>query len=243
MGINITQGKYPLAFKDFTTQTVQDYNIALRDIVGSSINADWDSRIRFSEDIETLRTIIKQFNISLKLNAKRDKIFTKDITEKVKLAVEKINSDNNVIGDIRFYDKIINETNFGEVLTPYGYGQWRRMITGDYIYSKALCKYVMQASLESDRPNTRTYKHKVDVPDVIETGTVDMSSMDSFKQVLFKREFHIAPDIRVSVASYSGTNATPITIPYDITNKGFKVTLKADGRNLNGSISYSARGY
>ena len=169
-----------------------------------------------------------------------------DYKDVLGIGVSKIDNIPIVLSDLRFYDKVLNETNFDEAFTPFGYSRWKKMITGDYIYQKALCKYVIHASLESDRPNVRAYTHKIDVPDVLDTGTVALTTTNQPREVQFNsdRKFHIIPELNVTIKSYSGTGATPLVLAYNVTTKGFTVVMKnEDGGYVEGTITYAARGY
>ena len=169
-----------------------------------------------------------------------------DYKDVLGIGVSKIDNIPIVLSDLRFYAKVLNETNFDETFTPFGYSRWKKMITGDYIYQRALCKYVIHASLDSDRPNVRAYTHKIDVPDVLDTGTVALTTTNQPREVQFNsdRKFHIIPELNVTIKSYSGTGATPLVLAYNVTTKGFMVSMKnEDGGYVEGTITYAARGY
>ena len=169
-----------------------------------------------------------------------------DYKDALGIGISKIDNTPIVLSDLRFYDKVLNETNFDETFTPFGYSRWKKMITGDYIYQKALCKYVIQASLDSDRPNVRAYTHKVDVPDLLAQGTVELTVNNQPREVQFPKDrtFHIVPEMNISIKSYSGTGATPLVLAYNVTTKGFTVVMKnEDGGYVDGTITYAARGY
>lgn len=169
-----------------------------------------------------------------------------DYKDALGIGISKIDNTPIVLSDLRFYDKVLNETNFDETFTPFGYSRWKKMITGDYIYQKALCKYVIHASLNSDRPNVRAYTHKIDVPDVLDTGTVALTTTNQPCEVHFNsdRKFHIIPELNVTIKSYSGTGATPLVLAYNVTTKGFTVVMKnEDDGYVEGTITYAARGY
>lgn len=162
------------------------------------------------------------------------------------IGASKISGAQTVLSDLRFYDKVLNETNFDESFAPFGYSRWKKMITGDYIYQKALCKYVMQSSFSADRPNVRMYTHKVDVPDLLAQGTVELTVDNQPQEVHFPKDrtFHIVPEMNISIKSYSGTGATPLVLAYNVTTKGFMVVMKnEDGGYVEGTVTYAARGY
>ena len=169
-----------------------------------------------------------------------------DYKDVLGIGVSKIDNTPIVLSDLRFYAKVLNETNFDEAFTPFGYSRWKKMITGDYIYQKALCKYVIHASLDSDRPNVRAYTHKVDVPDLLAQGTVELTVNNQPLEVSFPKDriFHIVPEMNISIKSYSGTGATPLVLAYNVTTKGFTVVMKnEDGGYVEGTVTYAARGY
>lgn len=221
--------------------------LALKDVKGWGINSDWreDLSLTLSEKSKVIFT--RKFDISLGLDADFLKDIDKPLNSYLGLGALKVGNAGQVIGDIRFYDTVLNETNYDSTLTPYGYGKWKEMITGDYIYTKALCKYSMQASLNADRPNTRQYLHKVDVPDVVDRGVAELTKTNQPLFVKFSKEevrkFHIVPELNVSIKSHSGVGTTPIVIPYDTTVEGFYLMMKVDGEFVEGSVSWSARGY
>lgn len=223
------------------------FNIPIQDLVGNIIHGDWRATLGVSSQNTLNRTIVRDFGVNLGMHIPLTKDITKEMVLNLGVKAHRLANAGQVIGDIRFHDKVLTESNYDTVLTPYGYGAWRQLIAGDYTFSKALCRYSMRASLNADRPNTRQYLHKMDVPDIIDTGVATLTKDNQPLFVKFSedesRKFHIVPEVNVSLKSYSGTNSTPIIIPYDISREGFYVTMKADGASIDGSISWSARGY
>lgn len=223
----------------------KDLDIKIKDIKGKAYTVDWLEHLALEIEDSTINTFIRTFDISLGLEAKGFKEIDKPVKVAINAGILKVGNAGNIIGDIRFYSKVLNETNWDETLTPFGYSKWKQLITGDYIYQKALCKYCMQASLNADRPNVRRYLHKVDVPDVNDAGIIKLTTENQPYKVEFKadRKFHIVPDLNVTIKSYEGVESTPIVIPYNVTTKSFMVTMKVNGKFVAGSISYAARGY
>ena len=221
--------------------------LALKDVKGWGINSDWREELSLTLFEKSKVIFTRKFDISLGLDADFPKDIDKPLNSYLGLGALKVGNAGQVIGDIRFYDTVLNETNYDSTITPYGYGKWKEMVTGDYIYTKALCKYSMQASLNANRPNTRVYLHKVDVPDVVDRGTVELTKDNQPLWVRFSKEevrkFHIVPELNVSIKSYSGVDTPPIVIPYNTTTEGFYVTMKSGGEFVEGSITYAARGY
>lgn len=226
---------------------MDNVNLAIKDVKGWGINSDWQDNIAISLIDKSKVIFTRKFDISLGLDANFPKDMSRPLNACLGVGALKVGNAGQIIGDIRFYDTVLNETNYDSTITPYGYGKWKEMVTGDYIYTKALCKYSMQASLNADRPNTRVYLHKVDVPDVVDRGTVELTKDNQPLWVNFSKEevrkFHIVPELNVSIKSYSGVDTPPIVIPYNTTTEGFYVTMKSGGEFVEGSITYAARGY
>lgn len=239
---------YYLKIKDLPHHLVKDLDLEMDEVRANYIVSTWGTRVGIKIVIDDILAVTRQFFVKLQTNITNVVHFTKaPINLDVGFKAHRIANAGQVIGDIRFYDKVLNETDYDATITPFGYGKWRELVTGDYIYEKALCKYSMQASLNADRPNTRTYIHKVDVPDVVDKGVAELTKTNQPLFVRFSleevRKFHIVPELNVNIKSYSGVGTTPLVIPYNTTTEGFYVTMKADGEFVEGSISWSARGY
>lgn len=227
--------------------SLNHFNVRLQDLVGNIVHGEWNATLGINSQETFERTIVKDFGVNIGMYAPFTKDIEKNLTTNLGVKAHRLANAGQVIGDIRFYDKALTESNYDTALTPYGYGAWKQLIAGDYLFGKALCRYSMRASLNADRPNTRQYLHKIDVPDIVDQGVATLTKDNQPLFVRFSddetRKFHIVPEVNVSLKSYSGTNSTPIIIPYDISREGFYVTMKADGASIDGSISWSARGY
>jgi hypothetical protein len=239
---------YYLKIRDLPDYLIKDLDLEMDEVKANHIVSVWGAGLRVHRTVDDWLAITRKFSINLQASIDKIVEFTKaPIKSNIGFTLHRIANAGQVVGDIRFYDKVLNETDYDATITPFGYGKWRELVTGDYIYEKALCKYSMQASLNADRPNTRTYIHKVDVPDVVDRGIATLTKSNQPLFVRFSEEdvrnFHIIPELTVSIKSYSGTGTTPLIIPYNVTREGFYVTMKADGEFVEGSISWSARGY
>lgn len=224
---------------------MNELHYKIKDVNGIEYLNTWLDTLDVELPFITTNAFIRNFNINVNIDTTVVNNFTKNVPINLDVGFLKVSNAGQVIGDIRFYNKVLNETNWDETITPSGYGKWKELITGDYIYQKCLCKFVMQASLNADRPNARTYIHKVDVPDVTDRGTIELTESNQPYEVEFNsdRFFHQVPEVNVTLKSYSGVSGTPTIIVYDITTKGFKVTMKLDSEFVEGSVTYAARGY
>lgn len=250
---------YYLKLSDLPNHILKDLDMPLKEVKANYITSEWKTSLGVKRVVNDLLAITRIFPINLRAGL----TLVKDMESaphnlKIGVRGHRVANAGQVIGDIRFYDTVLNETSYDRTLTPYGYGKWKEMITGDYIYTKALCKYCIQASLNADRPNTRQYLHKVDVPDVTDRGTVELTldNQPLFVPFTDDRMFHIVPEVNVTLKSFSGVdlqpvtvddgvaiNVLPVVIPYNVTTKGFYVTMKYDGEFVEGKVTYAARGY
>lgn len=246
MSFILTQEKYYLKISDVPLK-INALSYKINELSATRYIGQRNMIISLKESNTSENVFVRNFKVNLGLYTPITKDVVKPLNTILGVSAKKISNAGQIISDLRLYDKVLNETNYDETITPYGYGKWKVLITGDYIYEKALCKYTMQASLNADRPNTRIYLHKVDVPDVTDRGTVTLTKKNQPFNVLFStedtRKFHIVPDVNVLIKSFSGVEGAPEVMVYDITTTGFWVTLKYGTEYVDGSITYAARGY
>ena len=151
-----------------------------------------------------------------------------------------------VLSDLTLYNVALNETNFDQAITPAGYDRFKTMLTGDYIYQKALFRFILSATTTSgERPNTREYMHKVDVPDTFETGTIEFETDWNPATYEFSREFHIVPEVTYTVIRVENMEELnqAVVLPIEVTTKHIIAQLKVGSKYVNGAVSFSARGY
>lgn len=222
---------------------MNELHYKIKDVNGIEYLNTWLDSLNVELPFTTTNAFIRNFNVNINIgNTLKNKV-EKVIPINLDVGFLKVSNAGQVIGDIRFYNKVLNETNWDETITPFGYGKWKELITGDYIYQKYLCKFVMQASLNADRPNAREYRHLIDVPDVQETGIAELTETNQPYTVEFTRFLHVVPDVNTTIKSYSGIDGTPTIIVYNITTKSFDVTMKMGSKYVAGTISWASRGY
>lgn len=223
---------------------MNELHYKIKDVNGIEYLNTWLDTLDVELPFTTTNAFIRNFNVNINIsNTLKNKVEKVIPIINVDVGFLKVSNAGQVIGDIRFYNKVLNETNWDETITPFGYGKWKELITGDYIYQKCLCKFVMQASLNADRPNARTYIHKVDIADTYETGIAELTETNQPYTVEFTRPLHIVPDVNTTIKSYSGIDGTPTIIVYNITTKSFDVTMKMGSEYVAGTISWASRGY
>ena len=150
------------------------------------------------------------------------------------------------MSDLTIYAKALNETDFDVAITPAGYDRFKTMLTGDYIYQRALFRFVLNAAtVSSERPNAREYLHKVDVPDTIETGIIEFKTDENPATYYFTREFHVVPEVIYTILRVENMEelGQAVILPLEVTTKYIKAQLKIGSVYVNGAVSFSARGY
>lgn len=244
MSVVITQQERVLKISEISYM-MDDLPYKIKDLKGIRYLNDWVGNVNTETHFENTLAILRNFDIGIEVESSSttENNFYRNIPVNLDLGFLKVSNAGQVIGDIRFYDKVLNETNWDETITPFGYGKWKELITGDYIYQKCLCKFVLQASLNSDRPNARTYIHKIDIADTYETGIAELTEDNQPYTVEFTRPLHIVPDVNTTIKSYSGIDGTPTIIVYNITTKSFDVTMKMGSEYVAGTISWASRGF
>lgn len=220
---------------------LKDLNMSLKDYVQSVTKTNITYTIGVNGSFNT--DSIYDRNINVKIGVADNFSFEMDKSINVYIGVSELflNNAGMVITDIFKYNIVIDETNFDEALSPVGFAAFREMKTGDYTYKDAICKIRLEAQNSGDRPNIRQYVHKVDVPDVVESGVITLTSTNQPVIYKFKRKFHTVPEVNFSVKSSDVYGAN--IIPVNITAEEVSVYLKSGTSYINGQVSFSARGY
>ena len=124
-----------------------------------------------------------------------------------------------------------------------GYGEFKNYIQGNYTYQKALIRAILDSTTPAGRVELSAMKIEVDLPDVIERGSVSIEDIAG-ATVTYNKIFKIIPELTLSV---KGGAAGEVLIP-EVTSKsltGFTIKLKNVGTGLYvpGTISWAAHGY
>jgi hypothetical protein len=124
-----------------------------------------------------------------------------------------------------------------------GYGEFKNYIQGNYTYQKALIRAILDSTTPAGRVELSAMKIEVDLPDVIERGSVFIEGIAG-ATVTYNKIFKIIPELTLSV---KGGAAGEVLIP-EVTSKsltGFTIKLKNVGTGLYvpGTISWAAHGY
>lgn len=204
----------------------------------------------FTNKVELQESLSKAYELNLKeaveLKETKSKELSKTFNEVLNIIEIYLRHAGTVMSDLTIYAKALNETDFDVAITPAGYDRFKTMLTGDYIYQRALFRFVLNAvTVNNERPNARKYLHKVDVPDTIETGIIEFKTDENPATYYFTREFHVVPEVIYTILRVENMEelGQAVILPLEVTTKYIKAQLKIGSVYVNGAVSFSARGY
>lgn len=125
-----------------------------------------------------------------------------------------------------------------------GWAPWRSFVPGDYEYSKAMFRVVMD-SISADRGQIEVCEAAMDVPDVIDRGSARVLVAADGVYVEFEREYHIIPEITLTSKGGVGTNPTAAELVGAPTLLGFTAKLRdtMTGELVAGTFTWASHGY
>jgi len=200
--------------------------LAIGELLGRTV----DYRRNLSEGLNFGDSIAKALAISL--------------PEALAIADQYRRRANGVISDMVISRLAITEQDFRDILDaghPPGYSNFRDFISGDYTYQRALFRAILETD-NADRGYINGLRVTVDVPDVFDRGTAQISDASAGIYVAFTRTFHIAPEVTLTHKG-GAVVATPRIIG-SITKSGFTAVLETSaGTRVAGSFTWVAQGY
>lgn len=200
--------------------------LAIGELLGRTV----DYRRNLSEGLNLGDSIAKALAISL--------------PEALAIADQYRRRANGVISDMVISRLAITEQDFRDILDaghPPGYSNFRDFISGDYTYQRALFRAILETD-NADRGYINGLRVTVDVPDVFDRGTAQISDASAGIYVAFTRTFHIAPE--VTLTHKGGTVVATPKIIGSITKSGFTAVLETSaGTRVAGSFIWVAQGY
>ena len=124
-----------------------------------------------------------------------------------------------------------------------GYENFKPFIYGDYTYDKALFRVALDATSD-DRAVLEQFQIAVDVPDMVDRGSGEITDKNYDETIEFNKSFHVAPEVTVTIRS--GTSGVPLVPEItETTETHFKVRLinALTGERSLGRFIWSAAGY
>jgi hypothetical protein len=151
---------------------------------------------------------------------------------------------NGVISDMIVASTEITEADFANIVEaghPPGYTDFRDFIQGDYTYQKALFRAILK-SRNSDRGFIDALRVTVDVPDVFDRGTVQITNALAGAVIGFSRTFRVPPE--VTMTHKGGTVVAIPRLSSAVTRTGFTAVLEnTAGTRVTGTFTWIAQGY
>ena len=151
---------------------------------------------------------------------------------------------NGVISDMIVGTTEITEQDFAAIVEaghPPGYTDFRDFIQGDYTYRRALFRAILN-SRNSDRGFIDALRVTVDVPDIFDRGTVQITDAAAGASISFSRSFRVAPE--VTMTHKGGTAVAIPRLLGSVTTTGFTAVLEnSSGTRVTGSFTWIAQGY
>jgi hypothetical protein len=169
---------------------------------------------------------------------------TLKLAEALNLAEQYRRRANGVISDMIVASTEITEQDFMDILEsghPPGYTNFRDFIQGDYTYQRALFRAILTSS-NADRGYIDGLRVTVDVPDVFDRGTAQVSNAANGVTVVFTRQFRVSPEVTLTFKG--GTTVAIPRILGAVSITGFTAVLEnTAGTRVTGAISWVAQGY
>jgi hypothetical protein len=166
------------------------------------------------------------------------------LAEALNLAEQYRRRANGVISDMIVASTEITEQDFMDILEsghPPGYTNFRDFIQGDYTYQRALFRAILTSS-NADRGYIDGLRVTVDVPDVFDRGTAQVSNAANGVTVVFPRQFRVSPEVTLTFKG--GTTVAVPRILGAVSTTGFTAVLEnTSGTRVTGAISWVAQGY
>jgi hypothetical protein len=151
---------------------------------------------------------------------------------------------NGVISDMIVGSTEITEQDFAAIIQaghPPGYTDFRDFIQGDYTYRRALFRAILN-SQNSDRGFIDALRVTVDVPDIFDRGTAQITDATAGAAIYFTRSFRVPPE--VTMTHKGGTAVAIPRLLGSVTTTGFTAVLEnSSGTRVTGSFTWIAQGY
>lgn len=167
-----------------------------------------------------------------------------DVSEALHFAEQYRRKANGVVSDMIVASTTITEQDFMDIMDaghPPGYTNFRDFIPGDYTYERALFRAILE-SQNADRGYIDGLRVTIDVPDVFDRGSEQITNAATGVTVNFTRTFRIAPE--VTITHKGGTVVAVPKLIGAVTTTGFTAVLEdSTGTRVTGSFTWVAQGY
>ncbi|MGO4302268.1 hypothetical protein [Cupriavidus sp. RAF12] len=235
IGVAVVEGRHPQLGK------AEGFSIA--ETSSRDIGLGKNELLGFAEGFG--RTVVFKRAIAEGLTATDalGKAYEMEKSEALRLVEALLRSPNAVVSDMLVSNQDITFQDFLRIVNTGripGYGDFRTFVQGDYEYSEAMFRVLLDAT-SSDRGSISDLKVSVDVPDVFDRGVAFIEDAELGLYVQFSRPFHITPEMSMLLKG-----GTTLAFPRLITLDQFGFSVKLFDKNdvaVTGSVSWSAHGY
>jgi len=166
------------------------------------------------------------------------------VNEALDLAEQYRRRANGVVSDMIVASTAISERDFIDIMEaghPPGFTDFRDFIQGDHTYRRALFRAILK-SQNADRGFIDGLRVTVDVPDVFDRGSEQITNAASGVTVNFTRTFRVPPE--VTITHKGGTVVAVPKLVGAVTTTGFNAVLEdSSGARVTGSFTWVAQGY
>lgn len=240
-----------LGVKD--VKSVATESLGIGEVIAKALDAQHGSTFAVAESFIRSASFIRGFQETIDLDEVAAKLVSKLSRTSLGIAERMIVPAWMVIADITARELEVGQEythqDFLESVEKTampGWSQWRNFLHGDYEYSKAMFRVVMN-SLSSDRAFLEECEVAVDVPDVIDRGSVRITEAYAATGVYveFAREYHVIPEINLTARGGVGSNPAAAELMGSPTLLGFTARLRdtITGQPVAGTFSWSSIGY
>ncbi|MEN7527842.1 hypothetical protein [Cupriavidus sp. DL-D2] len=235
VGITVVEGRHP--------QLGRNESLAISEKSNREIGLGKNELLAFAEVFG--RTVVFKRAIAEGLTAadSLSKAYEMEQAEAVRLVEALMRNPNAVVSDMLVSNQDVTFQDFLRIVNTGripGYGDFRTFVQGDYEYSEAMFRVLLDAT-SSDRGSISDLKVSVDVPDVFDRGMAFIEDAENGLYVQFSRPFHITPEMSMLLKG-----GTTLAFPKLITLDQYGFTVKLFDKNdvaVTGSVSWSAHGY
>lgn len=202
--------------------------------------------VAFAESYTPALSFIRAFDETIKVVPKVGKTPELPFTDTITFFDTLVRPAQGVLSDILFEPGTWTVESMQNAMLKgkhVGYENFKPFIYGDYTYDKALFRVALDATSE-DRAVLEQFQIAVDVPDMVDRGSAEITDKNYDEVIEFNKNFHIAPEVTVTMRS--GASGEPL-IPEitETTEDHFKVHLinALTGERAVGRFIWSAVGY
>lgn len=227
--------------KNFTREGFQ---VNERLIYGREIH--FDERFRFKERHSDDVGYSREFSEALAFADTLKRIVDKKVSETLTTYDSLLRPANGVISDLIFEEGDWTEEEVNRYLFKgkhAGYTFFRPFVFGEYRYEKALFRTSLDAT-DSDGLYIENFNYTVDVPDIVDRGSVEVTDPNYDTVVKFNKKFHVAPEVTVTMrAGVGGQTTIPNIVSISKTEFSLNLRKAVDDSRTTGRFIWTAVGY